>query len=214
MTKSSPQVKKEAGYNFLRYGGVGRFCSYAYQISEILSTNPKKVLEIGIGDATVGSYLKKNTNIDYLSLDIAIDLKPNIVGDLKKLPFLDNTFDTVCAFEVLEHLPFDAFEESIKELIRVSRKNLLISLPHFGPSLLIDFKIPFMKRLRLALKLPYHPKHFFNGEHYWEIGKKDYPSSRILKILQKNLQVHKDFVPFENQYHHFFICFKKSINRR
>ena len=208
MTKSSPQVKKEIGYNFLRYGGVGRFSSYAYQISEILHTNPVKVLEIGIGDATVGSYIKKNTNIDYLSLDIAIDLEPNIVGDLKRLPFLDNTFDTVCAFEVLEHLPFDTFEDAIKELIRVSKKNLLISLPHFGPSLLIDFKIPFIKRFRLALKFPYHPKHFFNGEHYWEIGKKDYPSSLILKIFQKHSQVDRDFVPFENQYYHFYVLSK------
>jgi len=105
-------------------------------------------------------------------------------------------------------LPFNQFEKALEELARVSDKNVIISVPHFGPPLKFMFKIPFLPEFRFALKIPFYREHFFNGEHYWELGKKNYPVSKILKILEKRFKVLKHFVPFENQYHHFFVLKK------
>lgn len=198
------QVDKTA-YQFFSYAHPGRFVSYYHQLAEVLALAPKNVLEIGVGDGVFRDYLKGNTDIAYTSVDVAHDLHPDVVGDITKLPFQDGVFDVSCAFEVLEHLPFEKFEQALRELKRVSKKNVIISLPHFGPPMKLSFKIPFLPEVWFAFKIPYPRKHIFNGQHYWEIGKKEYPSKRIRVILEKYFEIQKEYIPFENQYHHFFV---------
>lgn len=199
-----PQVPKE-WYRFEHYGGVSRFVSYAHQIGTILATNPQSVLEVGVGDHVVGSYIKRQTAIAHTGVDIAEDLKPDVIADIRKLPFPNKSFDTVCAFEVLEHLPFDDFDVTLGELTRVAKRYLLVSLPHFGPPAKFLLKLPFIPEIRFALKIPYPIAHAFNGEHYWEIGKRGYPPSRIRSLISRYASIEREFVPFENQYHHFFV---------
>ncbi len=202
------QVAKDA-YTFERYVGIDRWSSYYYQLQEILAQNPKSVLEIGVGDRIIGTVLKAS-GVSYTSADVAEDLSPDIVADVTALPFAENSFDVVCAFEVLEHLPFEQFERALSELARVSRRVVLLSLPHFGPSLRLEFKVPFIPRVRLAWKVPYPQVHIFDGQHYWEIGKRGFPVRRIRNILLRQFQIENEFVPFENQYHHFFVLKKND----
>lgn len=196
-------------YDFEKYTGLDRWSSYFYQIREILKLNPKSVLEIGVGDGLLGIFLKNNTEISYRSMDVADDLNPDVIGDIDNIPLKDNSFDVVCAFEVLEHLPFEKFEKSLSELKRVSKSNVLISLPHFGPPVKFLLKMPFLPEIKFSFKIPFYKKHIFNGEHHWEIGKKGYSSSEIRDTIKKNFTIKNEFVPFENQYHHFFILEKK-----
>lgn len=198
------QVKKTA-YQFDAYCGLDRWVSYYDQIREVLALHPKNILEIGTGDGVFKNYIVHNTNIAYTNMDIAEDLHPDIVGNVEHIPLLDNSFDVVCVFEVLEHIPFDKFEIAVSELCRVSKKHVIISLPHFGPSVRLSFKIPFFKEIKLALKIPYRPTHVFNGQHYWEIGKRGYAPRKIEAILRRYMVLEKDFIPFENQYHHFYV---------
>ncbi len=201
------QVDRGA-YAFECYSGEDRFASYYVQLREVFACAPSSVLEVGTGEHVLGNYLKNNTDIAYTSLDIAEDLSPDIVGDVRKLPFPDNSFDVACAFEVLEHLPFDDFEQAIGELMRVSKKQVIISLPHFGPPIKFLLKVPFFPEARFAFKIPFPRKHMFNGQHYWEIGKRGYPAHRIRAILARFGTLRKEFTPFGNQYHHFFVLEK------
>lgn len=203
-----PQVEKSA-YSFEKYCGIDRWSSYHYQLREILKKEPRSVLEVGGGDGVVMRYLRANTNIDYKNLDVAEDLNPDILGSVESISLADNTFDLVCAFEILEHLPFEKFEQSLSELARVSKKDVLISLPHFGPAVKLLFKLPFFPEVKVSFKIPYPKEHTFNGQHYWEIGKRGFPVARIRKLLANNFVIKGEFVPFENQYHHFFILEKK-----
>ncbi len=201
------QVDKKA-YKFKTYCGIDRFSSYWYQINEVLDCNPKNILEVGIGDKVLSSYLKENTDIEYKNVDIAEDLRPDIISSVDNLNVGSNSFDIVCAFEALEHLPFNKFKQSLLELKRVSKKYVIISLPHFGPPFKLNIKIPFLKELKLSFKIPFPKKHNFNGQHYWEIGKNGYSPRMIKKILSGIFTIKKDFIPFENQYHHFYILEK------
>ena len=200
------EISKEK-YDFSKYNHRSRWMSYWHQIDEVLRLKPDSVLEIGIGDKTVVNFLKSQ-GVNITTLDINKDLKPDVIGSVLTMPFQDSSFNVVLCAEVLEHLPFEKFEEGLKELKRVSRKNLVLSLPHFGRSLKFSFKIPLIKEKRIACRLAFPIKHVFNGEHYWEIGKKGYPPDKIRKIIKKYFQIKKEFIPFENQYHHFFILEK------
>ncbi|MCP4422159.1 MAG: class I SAM-dependent methyltransferase [Chloroflexi bacterium] len=57
-------------------------------------------------------------------------------GRLNALP-LTNTFDTVLAFDILEHESDEA--NALQELRRITGKRLLISVPNADDSLLIPY---------------------------------------------------------------------------
>jgi SAM-dependent methyltransferase len=204
---SKPQVAKEH-YDFECYGHLDRWVSYYMQLRETFRFKPKSVLEIGVGDKVFGDYLRNNTGISYTSVDIAEDLRPNVIGSVTELPFQNRSFDVVVAFEVLEHIPFEKFEQALSEIARVARTGAVISLPHFGPPIKLSFKIPLVPEVKVAWKIPFPARHVFNGEHYWEIGKRGYPIGCIRDVLRSHFVLENDFVPFESQYHHFFILRK------
>ena len=101
------------------------------------------------------------------------------------------------------------FISALSEIARVTSRYALMSLPHFGPGMRVLLKIPFLPEIKFSCKIPWPQKHIFNGQHYWEIGKKGFPVSRIREELVKIFTIKKEFIPFENQYHHFFILEKK-----
>ncbi len=195
-------------YSFGSYAHPGRFASYFYQLREIHDANPVSVLEVGVGDAVIGNYIRDNTELKYTSIDVAADVNPDVIGSVLALPFEDKSFDVVCAFEVLEHIPFESFDKAISEMARVARNRVLVSVPHFGPPVKFLIKIPFLPEMSFAFKIPYHPLHTWNGQHYWELGKKGYSKKAVIATMSKYGKVLKDYVPFENQYHHFFILEK------
>jgi len=85
-----------------------------------------KVLDVGC-DTRVLKQLRPD--LDYLGIDVGGD--PDMVIDLEtaeRLPFDDGSFDTVLCIEVLEHL--DALHRTFAEIVRVSRRYVLVSLPN------------------------------------------------------------------------------------
>ncbi|MEI6346110.1 MAG: class I SAM-dependent methyltransferase [bacterium] len=198
------QVDKEH-YTFKNYCYPDRWASYWYQLREVLSLAPKTMLEVGVGDGVLRDYVKQAKQITYTNIDVAEDLHPDTVGSILAMPFANKSFDLVCAFEVLEHLPFEQFEAALAEMARVSKGSVIFSVPHFGPAVKWKCKIPFLPELTFAFKVPFPMKHKFNDQHYWEIGKRGYSIGRIRGILHRRFQIVKEFVPFENQYHHFFV---------
>jgi hypothetical protein len=202
--EAQKQIDK-AHYACGGYGFEGRFVSYYHQLREVLSRNPQSVLEVGVGDRVFGNFIKDNTSVSYTSVDIAEDLHPDKVGSITSIPMGDKSVDIACAFEVLEHIPFEEFDQAVGELVRVARRYVVISVPHFGPMLSFSLKIPFLPRVRFAFKVPYPKAHVFNGQHYWEVGKQGYPVSLIRQKLCQHGQIIADYVPFNSDYHHFFV---------
>ena len=146
---------------------------------------------------------------NYESMDIDEELKPDHIGSLIEIPFLDKQYDIVVCFQVLEHIPFAVFEKALSELFRVARKSVIISLPNVGA--FMKLQIPKIFRMKL-LKKPFSKvkEHEFDGEHYWEINKKGYEIEKIIKTIvdtgkKYNFELEKNYRIWENPYNHFFV---------
>ncbi len=203
------QVNKDH-YDFSKYVHKGRWMSYYYQVGLIDSLNPNSILEIGPGTNFLKKYFS-DKNIEYRTLDIAEDTDPDYIGGVENMTFPDNSFDLVCAFQVLEHLPFNKFDQSLKEISRVSSDKTLISLPYSRFRFGLELNIPRFRDLNASIDIPkFWKKHEFDGEHYWEIGKRGYPLKKIKGVLEDNFNLNKTIHPYENKYHVFFVLDKKS----
>jgi|SRR3989338_1086980 len=192
------------------YDHKHRWMSYWYQIREIFTMNPAKILEVGVGNRFLYDYLKK-AGKDITSVDINSERRPDVVGSVVDLPFDDNSFDAVLCFQVLEHLPFDNFHKALIEMRRVSSRYVFLSLPHWGYTFYWIFKVPLIKQISVFLK--FHGvlknKFEFDGEHYWEIGRRGYPLRKIKAILRdSDLKILKDYINPDSPFHHFFILEK------
>lgn len=197
-----------------QYDTKKRFACYWNQINSVIQGRPTEILEIGVGNKFVYDYLKKH-GYQVRSLDYNIILHPDIAGSVDQLPLRSNSFDTVMCCEVLEHLPFDLFAKSLRELERVARNRVVISLPTVERFYRLDAILPKLPNFRRLWECPKRnkPVHHFDGEHYWELGKKGYGKSVVVKTIQESgLTIVDDFRDFDDPIHQFFIL-EKNANR-
>lgn len=196
------------------YDDLPRFISYFYQIDLVRSLQPQSVLEIGVGNKTVANYLRQN-GIAIDTCDIDAELYPDYVADVRNLPFADDSYDVVMACEVLEHLPWSDVEQALRELHRTTRRFVLLSLPHVSASLELILRNPLPPRMLerhffgVSLRMPlFFTRADSTGEHYWEIGRRRFPTRRIRRALTKHFEIYREIRPVLHPYHHFFVLEK------
>lgn len=97
-----------------------------------------KILNVGCGPGRSSEYLSgfgRVTSIEYDKFCCAFAAEKTgleiINGSITELPFEDNSFDLVCAFDVIEHVEDDAL--AVSEMKRVARKDgvIFITVPAF-----------------------------------------------------------------------------------
>ncbi len=107
-------------------------------LDELLSNTQGQLLDVGAGEGDAYQFLSPDiTTRGVTALEInpacfarmakiAPSLTP-VEGTIYEIPFEDNSFETVLCSEVLEHL--DDPEKGLRELLRVSRRWVVISVP-------------------------------------------------------------------------------------
>jgi len=164
------QVQTKDHYNFKEYFTLNRWISFYEQISAILNCSPTNILEIGLGPRLIYAYLKES-GFKVTGFDIEKDLNPDVVGDVRNLSgsFSDNQFDLVCCFQVLEHLPFEEFENSVRNIARLTSRHVVISLPFAGYGISFALRISKVgeRKAGFAWRIPrFWEKHKYDGMHY------------------------------------------------
>jgi SAM-dependent methyltransferase len=209
------QVDK-SHYNFGDYMDIRRWMSVWHQLNEVIAQQPESVLEIG-----PGSGIFKNAaatfGLGVKTLDIDPELMPDYVASATDIPIADCSVDVACAFQVLEHMPFESSMIALKEMCRVSRKAIVISLPDVETSWPTTMTIPKLGIFRFVLKRPgFKPQlHRFDGQHYWEINKKSYSLAFVTSEIRKAITdcTIRTYRVHENQYHRFFILEKPKQHK-
>lgn len=202
----TPQVDP-SHYRGARYDVKERFISYHRQIELVIGEDPNNVLEVGIGNGFVHRYLRQ-LGVSVHTVDADSRLAPDTAASVLALPFEAASFDVVCCFETLEHLPWGDFVPALRELARVASRSVLVSLPDVTPYLAVSVDRgkdkPRFVRFR---ELPSFraPAHVFDGEHYWEIGKRGYPLARVSReIARAGLRIHEISRSHDHPYHRYF----------
>jgi len=202
------QVNK-SHYSGLAYRSSERWNSYYHQLELVRAISPGALLEVGVGQGVVARELRAE-GVSVTTLDIAEDLQPDVVGSVTNIPLGDQSFDAVLAAEILEHIDFADVPQALAELARVARRHVVISIPHPGYVFSLSFKLPLLPKIDLLMQVPFFWKtHVFNGEHYWELGKKGYPVSRFIATAQHaglQLVTYKKYA--DDPGHRFFVFTK------
>lgn len=202
------QVEK-GHYDFFGYMTKKRWISIWSQLDEIQRLKPESVLEIGAG-AGIFKIVASSFGVRVETLDVDPELNPDYIASVISMPFCNDFYDVVCAFQMLEHLPYDQSVQAFNEMIRVSRRYVVISLPDARPVWQYKLYIPKFKAFDFLVPRPQIslPKNRFNGEHYWEVNKEGYSLDRIVSDFTVNIKLIKTYRVFENPFHRFFV-FKK-----
>lgn len=209
------QVQKEH-YAAEKYDTLERFISYHYQITSVLKLKPQSVLEIGIGNRLVSSYLKRE-GVSVTTVDFDKELQPDIVADVRSMPVPDKSFDLVTACQILEHIPFEDFEDALQEIQRITKRHVVISLPRRSSYFEIVIKFPFIRTLlkRSFIDIAINKHITFggfktSGQHYFEIDRSRYKMSKVREKILRYFTILDEFSPVLNQYHRFFILERKE----
>lgn len=123
------------------YGGYTYLSKYTEPVVKRMKkfyslSSKSRVLDVGSGKGFLLHELKKQIpGITVAGIEISEygvqntmdDVKPYVVvGNTKKLPYADKTFDLVLAINTIHNLPLEECHAALKEIERVSRKEKYI----------------------------------------------------------------------------------------
>jgi ubiquinone/menaquinone biosynthesis C-methylase UbiE len=203
-------------YTRRKYNSLERFISFYYQIDSVVHLNDvEKILEVGPGGKLVTENLRL-IGYDVTTCDFDIRINPDIVSDIRSLPFEQQSFDCILVCQVLEHIPFDDFKKVVEDLAKITKRYVIVSLPQRSSGFEIVIKTPFIQSIfkkrffDLSLQFPIRFMGFKESDqHYWEIDWFTTKKKDVENVLEKHFSIKKTFRPPLNKYHRFYILEKK-----
>jgi hypothetical protein len=168
------------------YFALTQLCSLSQQIHEIHQLKPKSILEVGIGNGFTSSFLKRS-GYDVTTADINPALQPDICAPLDELAsrVAGRRFDLVVCCEVLEHMPFDQFEDSLEHFSSLGQR-LFMTLPNYRVSVGFGgfLRLPKISPKLLGFTVDVPRKKALDKEHFWEVGSsRETTRKKILSAL-------------------------------
>ena len=153
------------------YFSLHQLGSFAHQLHHIWHMRPRSVIEIGIGNGFVSSFLKR-AGIPVTTVDLNPALGPDICAPLDQLePHLNERADLVVCCEVLEHMPFSELDSNLDHL-QVAGDRLFLTLPSakrsYGIGGIMNLPRLGPRRIDLNFSVPCMRK--MEASHFWEVG--------------------------------------------
>ena len=204
-----------------RYFSEGYFEKYQlFALSEqihllynvIKDESTPKILEIGKGNGFVSDFFKK-AGYDFSTFDINANLEPDYVGNILELSsIVTNKPSTILCCEVLEHISFETFEQSIEQLSLSTQQRVILTLPihkkFFGVNL--QFRLPKMKPFSIPLFIKTSWTKILPEEHFWEIGYNSETSKKSIDtILNRYFKIEDEDCFHTSPFHYYYVLTKR-----
>ena len=106
------------------------------ETAAIIPSDVVTLADIGCGNGVFVNYLAENhkhiqpTGVDRSETALKYVKVNKVEGDIAQLPLEDNSFDCVTCLEVIEHLPVTVYNQALRELTRIARNHIIISVPY------------------------------------------------------------------------------------
>ena len=161
-------------------------------ILNYIPDSTSSVLDIGCGTGIFLHFLEKQYNIQGIGVEIAESkikyaiekMNVNAIrGDASHLLFEDKQFDVVTALETIEHLPYGTYENALKEMERVAKHHIIVSVPY--------------RERRIRIKCPYCECQF---NPYYHLRRFEETSLRTLFEHFKVIKFHKIGLQLRNPF--------------
>ncbi len=129
----------------------------------------QSILDVGSGQCFYSQWiLQQNPNLNITAVDyIDLEQNPSHIGYLKlnlesTFPFQDQSFDTIIAFDVIEHIQNET--QLINELNRICKNGGVVigSVPHDNDKFLPYYNLTFYHRSDLTHKRYYLPETIYS----------------------------------------------------
>jgi len=103
------------------------------KIFELIPPDVKTIIDIGCGDGTITNKLAikyEVTGVDRSANALKFVTTTKILSSSEKIDVPDKSFDMVFSSELLEHLEDKVFYSTIKEMKRISKKYIFLTVPN------------------------------------------------------------------------------------
>lgn len=167
----------------------GFYWNQAWLVHQYTSLD-ERLIEIGVGTGFLSNYLR-GLGWDVLTVDIDEDKNPDIVCDVSTYDFSNDSFSSVIAFEIFEHIPFPLFRRTVKNICSEKPNIVIFSLPWSVRKIAhISIKVPKIKKIEFNILMP--KSKIYTKNHFWELKRKGRGRREVIEDGEKGLISVKD----------------------
>jgi SAM-dependent methyltransferase len=101
--------------------------------AEWLPGDVSSILDVGCGNGVYTNLAEPGqfkVGLDLSRVALEHVSAPRLLADASLLPFGDDSYEACVSMEMLEHLPGSIYPNALREMMRISRKCILITVPY------------------------------------------------------------------------------------
>ncbi|NOX84451.1 MAG: class I SAM-dependent methyltransferase [Chlorobi bacterium] len=177
------------------------------KVMELIPQDVQTIVDIGCGNGVITNILGQNynvTGVDRSEYALSFVETQKIQASADKIPLPDHSYDLVFSSELLEHLDDKVFENSVKEMKRLSKKYIFITVPNDENPDKLSIKCP---QCSYLYNSPNHLRSFKSHDFYslfpeyemisiFTFGKKVRYYNPFLLNIKKKISPSQSWIPY------------------